>query len=88
MAIEMNTTQILVNVYLGLLIPETSEIGMYYIWYDYIKSKYGKKSKLHYMDTDQCQKVRTRKSPGNENSMEKFLVLRLKSYGYLKYNGY
>ena len=66
MAIEMNTTQILVNVYLGLLIPETSEIGMYYIWYDYIKSKYGKKSKLHYMDTDQYQKVRTRKSPGNE----------------------
>ena len=60
MAIEMNTTQILVNVYLGLLIPETSEIGMYYIWYDYIKSKYGKKSKLHYMDTDQYQKVRTR----------------------------
>ena len=39
---------------------------MYYIWYDYIKSKYGKKSKLHYMDTDQYQKVRTRKSPGNE----------------------
>lgn len=66
MAIGMNTTQILVNVYLGLLIPETSEIGMYYIWYDYIKSKYGKKSKLHYMDTDQYQKVRTRKSPGNE----------------------
>ena len=25
---------------------------MYEIWYDYLKSKYGKKRKLCYMDTD------------------------------------
>ena len=25
---------------------------MYEIWYDYLKSKYGKKTKLCYMDTD------------------------------------
>ena len=45
-------TQILVNkpVYLGLSILELSKILMYEVWYDYVKPKYGEKSKLCYMD--------------------------------------
>ena len=45
-------TQILVNkpVYLGLSILELSKILMYEVWYDYVKPKYGEKSKLWYMD--------------------------------------
>ena len=54
LAIEMKKTQILLNepVYLGLSILELSKILMYVFWYDYVKSKYGEKSKLCYMDTD------------------------------------
>ena len=46
--------QILVKkrVYLRFSILELSKILMYEIWYDYIKSKCGHKSKLCYMDTD------------------------------------
>ena len=33
-------------VYLRLLILELSKILMYELWYDYLKPKYGKKSKL------------------------------------------
>ena len=45
-------TQILVNkpVYLGFSILELSKILMYEVWYDYVKPKYGEKSKLCYMD--------------------------------------
>ena len=45
-------TQILVNkpVYLGLSILELSKILMYEVWHDYVKPKYGEKSKLCYMD--------------------------------------
>ena len=39
-------------VYLGLLILEFSKILMYEFWYDYVKLKYDKNSKLCYMDTD------------------------------------
>ena len=39
-------------VYLGLSILELSKILMYEFWYDYVKPKYGEKSKLAYMDTD------------------------------------
>ena len=40
-------------VYLGLSILEISKTLKYEFWYDYIKSKYGKKkNKLCYMDTD------------------------------------
>ena len=39
-------------VYLRLSILELSKILMYEFWYDYVKSKYGKKVKLCYMDTD------------------------------------
>ena len=44
----MNKTQILMNklVYLGLSILETSKTVIYESWYDYVKSKYGKKSKI------------------------------------------
>ena len=50
----MNKTQITMNksVYLILLILDLSKMVMYEIWYDYLKSKYGKKTKLCYMDTD------------------------------------
>ena len=39
-------------VYLGLLTLELSNILMYEFWYDYVKLKYGEKTKLCYMDTD------------------------------------
>ena len=32
--------------------PELSKILMYKFWYDYVKPKYGVKSKLYYMNTD------------------------------------
>ena len=38
--------------YLGLSILELSKKLMYEFWYVYVKLKYGKKSKLCYMDTD------------------------------------
>ena len=38
-------------VYLGLSILELSKILMYGFWYDYVKSKYGRKAKLYYMFT-------------------------------------
>ena len=41
-----------IPVYLGLSILELSKILMYEFRYDNVKLKYGKKSKLCYMDTD------------------------------------
>ena len=38
-------------VYLGLSILELSKILMYEFWYDYLKTKYGEKAKLCYVDT-------------------------------------
>ena len=48
----MKRIEILVNktIYLGLSILETRK--MYEFWYDYVKPKYGEKSKLCNMDTD------------------------------------
>ena len=37
--------------YLGLSIQELLKILMYEFWYDYVKPKYGKKSKLCWKDT-------------------------------------
>ena len=47
-------TQIFMNkpVYLGLSILELSRILIFGFWYDYVKPKYGEKTKLCYMDTD------------------------------------
>ena len=39
-------------VYLGLSILEFSKILIYEFWYNYLKPKYGEKSKFYYMDTD------------------------------------
>ena len=46
--------QIFMNkpIYLGLLILELSKIVMYEFWYDYVKPRYGEKTKLCYIDTD------------------------------------
>ena len=38
-------------VYLGLSILEVSKVVMYEFWYDYVKPKYGEKTKLCYIDT-------------------------------------
>ena len=48
----MIKTEILMNkcVYLGLSILELSKILMYEFWSDYVKPKFGQKSKLCYMD--------------------------------------
>ena len=39
-------------VYLGLSILELSRLLIYEFWYDYVKSKYGRKAKMCYMNTD------------------------------------
>ena len=54
LAIKMKKTQITMNkpVYLGLSILDIRKTVMYEFWYDYIKPKYGEKTKLCYMDTD------------------------------------
>ena len=56
LAIEMKKkkTEILMDkpVYLGLSILELKKILMHELWYDYVKPKYGEKSKLCYMVTD------------------------------------
>ena len=55
LAIEMKKkTEILMDkpVYLGLSILELKKILMHELWYDYVKPKYGEKSKLRYMVTD------------------------------------
>ena len=39
-------------VYLGLSILEIKKIVMHEFWYDYLKSKYGRRANLCYMDTD------------------------------------
>ena len=39
-------------VYLGLTMLQLSKKIMYEFWYNYVKQKYGEKTKLCYMDTD------------------------------------
>ena len=51
---EMKKTEVKMNkpVYLGQAILDISKTLMYEFWYDYIKTKYGDKARLCYMDTD------------------------------------
>ena len=52
--IEMRKVKVKMNkpIYPGLSIFEISKITMYEFWYDYVKSKYGNRARLCYMDTD------------------------------------
>ena len=52
--IEMKKVKVNMNkpIYLGLSILDISKITMYEFWYDFIKSKYGSRAKLCYMNTD------------------------------------
>ena len=49
---EMKKLQILMSKpgYMGLSIIELSKTLTYEFWYDYVKPKYGEKTKLHYMN--------------------------------------
>ena len=52
--IEMKKVKVKMDkpIYLGLSILDISKITMYELWYDFMKSKYGNRAKLCYMDTD------------------------------------
>ena len=54
MAIEMKKTKAKMTkpIYLGLSILDISKTLTYEFWYDYIKPKYGERSKLSFIDTD------------------------------------
>ena len=54
LAIEIRKTQILMNKpnYLGLSILDLSKTVIYEFQHDYVKSKYGEKTKLCYVDAD------------------------------------
>ena len=54
LAIEIRKTQILMNKpnYLGLSILDLSKTVIYEFQYDYVKSNYGEKAKLCYVDAD------------------------------------
>ena len=54
LATEMKKTKLKMNkpVYLGMSILDIRKRLMYEFWYDYIKPKYGDRTKLCYMDTE------------------------------------
>ena len=54
LAIEMKKTSVKMNkpIYLGLAILSLSKRKMYEYWYDEMKSKYGNRVRLCYIDTD------------------------------------
>ena len=54
LAMEMKKTKIKMNVpiYIGFTILEISKTVMWKFFYDYLKPKYGDKTKLCYADTD------------------------------------
>ena len=54
LVMEMRKVEVRMNkpIYLGQAILDISKTLMFEFWYDYIKTKYGDKVKLCYMDTD------------------------------------
>ena len=54
LAIKMKKTKVKMNklVYLGMSVLDISKTLMYEFWYDYIKPKYGDRTRLQYMDAD------------------------------------
>ena len=53
LVMEMRKTEVKMNkpIYLGQAILDISKTLMYEFWYNYIKTKYGDKARLCYMDT-------------------------------------
>ena len=75
--IEMKKVKVRMNkpIYLGMSILDISKITMYEFWYDYIKSKYGKRANLCYTDMDSfIINVKTKDfyKDISENVMERF----------------
>ena len=75
--IEMKKVKVKMNkpTYLGLSILDISKITMYEFWYDFMKSKYGNRAKLCYMDTDSFTiniKTEDFYEDISENVMERF----------------
>ena len=54
LVMEMRKTEVRMNkpIYLGQAILDLTKTLMYEFWYGYIKSKFGDKARLSYMDTD------------------------------------
>ena len=74
---EMKKVKVKMNkpIYLGLSILDISKITMYEFWYNFMKSKYGNRAKLCYMDTDSfIINIKTEDFYGDisENVMERF----------------
>ena len=69
-------------VYSGLSILELSKIVMYEFWYDYVKAKFGGKTKLCYLETE-CFSVYIKADDISKDiakDVEKGLILQIMNY--------